>query len=506
MKTDDRDERLASILDDAVRTIGDRQPQPPAATIRAIGRAGRVTAAVAAAAVFVAGVVFASGQFGRDTPPTVNADPKPIVSVDVPPAWVQEAAGPGQLAAQVTYPERWILEPARSLGVDTPTQPVFRLGTTRDMLRGVHCGELEVIPGVPTIGIGREPVGPFGALISVASYSDAAWSSTLLGPEFAPRPASISWGDAQDARIYNCSRPAQTATFFVRDGGRWILHVTMGSKVRGSRIGRDLLGVLRRLVLPPDPTAPIAFLPSPGWVSDTTNARYETSTWTSNVELTAGEATFPDPSRLPEGGILVTAFQVGNETPEPDNPNFTRVGLPLDLPEEIETSWEGYKEGLSRSAMFVVVNDRALDIRVYFGTTEPGAALLVQAESALERLLVDPLPTQRDPAEFPPPVDRYRSERVPGQGWRVWPSSAPIREGVVYRFVVPHCGLDWMTDFDGSFWQALYPPGRRPFYSISGDAGTMTLIGPDQARYVASDGSKVGLFRLEGPIVHEGCF
>ena len=506
MKTDDRDERLGSILDEAVRDIGDHQPKPPVPTIRDIGRPVRVIAAVAAAAVFVAGVVYASGQFGREVPPPAPADPRPIVGVDVPPGWVTEVAGAGHLAAQITYPERWTLEPGRGVGVDASTQPVFRVGNSRDMLHGVHCGELEVFPGLPTILIGREPVGPFDALVSVAAYSDAGWSSTLIGPEFAPRPGSISWGDAQEARIYNCGRPAETATFFVRDGGRWIFHVTMGSKVRGSRIGREVLGVLGRIVLPPDPTAPIAFPPSPGWVSDTTNARDETSAWTSNVDLTAGEATFPDPGGLPEGGILVTAFQVGDETPESDDRNFTPEVLPLDLPEEIETSWEGYTEGLGRSSMWVVVNDRALDIRVYFGTTEPEEALLVQAEFALERLLVDPLPTQRHPADLPPPVrDRYLSERAGARGWRVWPISAPIRLGVVYRFEVPHCGLDWTTDFDGSFWQADYPPGRRPFYSINGDVGTMTLIGPDRARYVASDGSEVELIRLDGPMVRGGC-
>ena len=63
MKTDDRDERLASILDDAVRDIDAFSREAPVgqSSVR-VGRAGRVIAAVAAAAVFVGGVVFASGS------------------------------------------------------------------------------------------------------------------------------------------------------------------------------------------------------------------------------------------------------------------------------------------------------------------------------------------------------------------------------------------------------------------------------------------------------------
>ena len=85
------------------------------------------------------------------------------------------------------------------------------------------------------------------------------------------------------------------------------------------------------------------------------------------------------------------------------------------------------------------------------------------------------------------------------------PISAPIEPGVVYRFGVQHCGLDWIVDFDGSFWEPVYEHGRKPFYSINEDRGTMTLIGPDHARYVASDRSEVVLVRVDGPIVRGGC-
>ena len=72
MTTDDRDERLASILEEAVRDMG-IDAREALGGIRGIGRAVRVIAAAAAAAVFVAGVVFASGQFGRDSRPGDDA-------------------------------------------------------------------------------------------------------------------------------------------------------------------------------------------------------------------------------------------------------------------------------------------------------------------------------------------------------------------------------------------------------------------------------------------------
>jgi len=84
---------------------------------------------------------------------------------------------------------------------------------------------------------------------------------------------------------------------------------------------------------------------------------------------------------------------------------------------------------------------------------------------------------RQEPVALPPQVrQQYRIERVPGdRGSRWWPISAPIE------------------------------PGRKPFYSINGDRGTMTLIGPDHARYVGSDRSEVVLVRVEGPIVRGGC-
>jgi hypothetical protein len=196
---------------------------------------------------------------------------------------------------------------------------------------------------------------------------------------------------------------------------------------------------------------------------------------------------------------------VGDEPPAPDNPNFPPASLPLDLPEEIETSWEGYTEGRSRSTLLVAVNGRALQIHVYYGTTEPSEEMLVEAEAALERLIVDPVPA---PPALPPPArDDYRSEFVSDErGYRFWPRSAPVQPGVAYRFQVPHCGLDWLVDFDASFWEPAYVmPDRPPDFAFNSDLGSIELVGPDEARYVSSTDEQVSLFRVDGPIVRQLC-
>ena len=74
-----------------------------------------------------------------------------------------------------------------------------------------------------------------------------------------------------------------------------------------------------------------------------------------------------------------------------------------DVPGQVESSWEGYIDGRGRSRLDVVANGRALSISIYFGTATPNEDVRAEAESALERLVVDPLPTQRDPAELPRP-------------------------------------------------------------------------------------------------------
>lgn len=88
---------------------------------------------------------------------------------------------------------------------------------------------------------------------------------------------------------------------------------------------------------------------------------------------------------------------------------------------------------------------------------------------------------------------------------RFWPSSAPVATGVEYSFDTGHCGLDFLTDFDGSFWRPVNQrgDGEAPFF-YSQDSGTMTLVSQDRAVYKASTGRQVTLHRYPGPVLLKG--
>ena len=510
MKTDDRDERLAAALDDVVAGVRPEPPDPG----RIVRRGSRRRIAVISAAfvttgVFVGAVGLAATQLGRDADGQIAVPP---VDEPIRPGWITRTAGPGgAFAVGVSYPKEWKLHSYDALVIDSNTQPILRLKTSAEVPHRPACGGLAIVP--ETQG-GVEGIGSKEAVIWVHSYTGGGWGEPLRQPTFDLRSSRLAWSDAI-VRTYNCFEgPFTSATFFVLDGGRWIFHVTMGPDVLNGRVGDRILDVLDELRLPEDPSAPIRFLQSPGWATGSERGdRYTpASAWTANAELPTQEsATFPGIEALPEDGVLITAMQIGNDSPAPDNPNFSPAGLPLDIPEQVESSWEGYIDGRGRSRLDVVVNGRALSISIYFGTASPNEDVRAEAESALERLLVDPLPTQRDPAELPPPVrDDFRSEFVSAErGYRFWPRSGRAERGVIYRFVVPHCGLGWLVDFDGSFWEgrsSIFGNDWIPADAIpDGDIGTIEYVGHDGARYEASDGTWTLLSRVDGPVVRQPC-
>ena len=113
------------------------------------------------------------------------------------------------------------------------------------------------------------------------------------------------------------------------------------------------------------------------------------------------------------------------------------------------------------------------------------------------------------PRGLPEPVRAdYRMEFVSDrEGYRLWPISAPAEPGVAYRFDAGHCGLDHLTDFDGSFWEPVNPnhPGEEPVFFYNQDVGTIELVGVDEARYTASSGDEIRLLRVDGPVVTQPC-
>jgi len=108
-----------------------------------------------------------------------------------------------------------------------------------------------------------------------------------------------------------------------------------------------------------------------------------------------------------------------------------------------------------------------------------------------------------------PTTDDQRSEQTDDGRVRVWPVTEDVVDEGKYLFEAPHCGLGWMIDFDGSFWDATEPDdyGRGDNYPFfyNGDQGAITFTGSNTAIYQASTGEEIRLERLSGPIVIDPC-
>ena len=92
------------------------------------------------------------------------------------------------------------------------------------------------------------------------------------------------------------------------------------------------------------------------------------------------------------------------------------------------------------------------------------------------------------------------------RGTLFWPSSAPVRKGVEYSFNTGHCGLDFLTDFDGSFWDPVNPnqTGEPPNFFYNEEEGRMRLGSEERAIYTDSSGEEVTLRRHRGPVLLKG--
>jgi hypothetical protein len=116
--------------------------------------------------------------------------------------------------------------------------------------------------------------------------------------------------------------------------------------------------------------------------------------------------------------------------------------------------------------------------------------------------------TSTGPRGLPEPLrEDFRSEFVSDEeGYRFWPRSAPVVQGVTYRYDTGHCGLDFMLDFDGTFWDPVNPNvGEEPFSFYEQDVGTIELVAAEEARFTSSSGREIRLVRIDGPIVTHPC-
>lgn len=109
----------------------------------------------------------------------------------------------------------------------------------------------------------------------------------------------------------------------------------------------------------------------------------------------------------------------------------------------------------------------------------------------------------------PPPTADQRFEDLPNGKVRVWPVTEDVPNEGKYLFTSPHCGIGWMTDFDGSFWKPVKPDdygnGDRYSFFINSDEGVITFTGADSAIYQASNGTEIELRRMQGPVEVHPC-
>ena len=118
-----------------------------------------------------------------------------------------------------------------------------------------------------------------------------------------------------------------------------------------------------------------------------------------------------------------------------------------------------------------------------------GAALWVWSPGYKPEVLGGPQPL---------PEPTLTTEDEIWRNGKVFPASAPVEEGVQYRFELGHCGIDDLIDFDGSFWDPEGPLPDAPF-AANEDEGIMTLIAEDRARYESLGGGVVTFVRHDGP-------
>jgi hypothetical protein len=143
--------------------------------------------------------------------------------------------------------------------------------------------------------------------------------------------------------------------------------------------------------------AELHFAPAPGW---TQAASAGMSPPAQPQSAIAANVPIMDPpgvahadetvQALPATGIVITA---SISVPEPSNgASFPERSLPLSLTDaDVRHSFEGQPNpGVPEYLLWQRVNGFVLDVRVFFGSQDPSAAALSDAQAELERLIVPP--------------------------------------------------------------------------------------------------------------------
>jgi hypothetical protein len=97
----------------------------------------------------------------------------------------------------------------------------------------------------------------------------------------------------------------------------------------------------------------------------------------------------------------------------------------------------------------------AQGLHIYISSAD-GYSIEILTNDLIDRLVQASRVTPRaaDPSGAnpqPTPTGDQRFERAADGRVRVWPATEDVENAGKYLFTAPHCGLDWMIDFDASF-------------------------------------------------------
>jgi hypothetical protein len=509
MRTDERDERLGAVLDGAVTTIRPNLPDPGRVMRRgARRRIGVVCASIATASVFLGAAGLAATQLGKDAGrEPATADREAFMSPDFP--WT------------MPVPDGW-----RAFATHTVGGPLDRADDLRTILvtdsaadlRGVQFVASSLPPDVADSDV-IVLVDPFAGsgssqptrLVLGAGRKDTAnagwtWRDGMVcgatgcvrvylwhGPDTSEEVLDEAMRVAQGVRLTE-TRPDPAAvapTVAFVDLGRGVsLEYPAGWTLAEESLTPILVDPREILSIGTFPLRPGGAAPTDAYLPGHAIADIGPG----DVLLTVQEGRA---SRSSSFADRPPRFGPDAVCEADDRACVDGIALRI---EALRAWWIPFRDPVSGRAFYAFV---AMGEDAYRDPARSSAAWRI-----LDSMEFD---VARQPVDLPPPTrDDYRTEFVSDErGYRFWPRSSQAEEGVAYRFEVPHCGLDWLVDFDGSFWDGraiVFGNGWVPADEIpDGDIGTIVLTGRNGARYESADGTWTLLSRVEGPIVRQPC-
>jgi len=508
MNVDERDAMLGDLLDRAVSDIEVEEIPTEIVHRGSRRRVGRVVAATGVAAVFVLVVALAASQFGRD------ARPEPAT----PEGWTTLSAA--DVPWTMPVPPGWRAGASRSVG--GPQNMIQDLRFT--FVTNAATGLPRAAPSFGRPLGGRDPVTDDTVSVMVDQFvGQGASRPTTLTFNAVHRIAGAPGWTSRDGKI--CSEWGCVRVYLVYGPDASPSDIDMATQV-AEGVRPDRVAPSPTVVDPAiryenqDPEAGFSVEYPAGWVvaddplTDLIQPSEVVSIGTYDLQPGGHSRQGLDvvlPSALDQLGpedVFITLQEyegvIGDVRPRPpafspetvcSDPRCTD-GLVFGF-DGMRVWWFSFQDAASGRTFSALV---AMGEAAYADPARNDAAWQV-----LDSLEFD---GSGKPRALPVPAfDEYDSVRVKG-GFEFETISAPAIAGVLYRFEVGHCGLNHITDFDGSFWEPiLAQPGGvdTPSALINSDRGTIQIVASRRAIYTSSAGEKVTLLRIDGPVVRGGC-